>query len=172
MIESNISIYRLPYQATPPLNPFTPAPSLSRPMLPSPPSTNYSRAYIRPLVYNRKSRATFLYPVGPPRSHFPNSTSSCLSRHPMFPICFFFFYHHLPCFRVSHLLSQFFFFCTCNHRVCFSSLLVTPATSLDDISALSSTAYSSDLGCLTACSSPNAPPELPFNRQPSCKIPI
>lgn len=62
------------------------------------------------------------------------------------------------------------FFCIYNHRVSFSSLLLTPATSRDDISALSSTAYSSDLGCLTACSSPKRSTNMKASLQPSTKL--
>lgn len=137
-------------------------------MLPSPPST-YSRAYIHPAVsVEQKEPGDFplssIHHVCIPRLQL-RAVSVGIPHFPSF-LFFFTITCHVSC--KSPPLS--FLLYLQSSRMLHSSLPVTPATSRHDTSALSSSAYSSDLGCLTARSSPNAPPQLPLSRQPSCSI--
>jgi hypothetical protein len=138
-------------------------------MLPSPPSTNYSRAYIQPLVQKQEEPAAFSFIQSVHHVYMPRLQRLSVSvGHPIFfPICFSFLHHHLPYFCSS--LHPFHFLLhlpICNHHFCCSlccSLSQPHLAMTSQPSALQLTAR--NLGCLTACSSHNAPPKLPFNRQ-------
>lgn len=130
---------------------------------------NYSRAYIHPAVSVAQKEPGDFPLSSIHHAHIPRLQLQAVSVGiPYFLIFSLIFSPSPAIFRVSRLPSLFVYIC--NHRVCFSLRCSLRQPHLAMTLQLSSSAYSSYLGCLIASSSPNAPPELPFNRQPSCSI--